>query len=159
MGICKVEEIKKNGFVIEKRVQVPLIDNRMQEFILYPGEGYFSVGVKGIDKDNIKVWVNKDDIIKWEVLDECNIKSWPRFCSYTGNDTSFIKWSQTREVEDFTWKPQKKMKADFSKSMIDNLYIHSDYELKLTFGDKIRHLVLYGDPNNFIFEKCNLVPS
>lgn len=159
MSNCNVEKFKKNGYVVGTKIQVPLTKNNTHEFILYPGEGYFSLGVKGIDKDNIKTWVNKDDIINWEVLDDCNIGNWPRFLYYTGNDISFVTWSQKRKIEDFTWKPLKKMKVDFSKSMINNLYIYSDYELRLIFGDKIEYLDLYGNPQNFLIEKCDVVPS
>ncbi len=155
----KVEEIRKNGHLIETRFQIPFTENHMHEFILYPGEGYFSVGVRGIDKDNIKVWVGKDDVINWSVLDECKKRNWPRFLYYTGNDTSFITWSQTRKIEEFSWKPLKEMQVDFSKSKIDHLIIDSDHEIKFTFGDRISYLDLYGNPNDFIIEKCSLVPS
>lgn len=159
MVSCNVKEIKKNGYVIETRVQVPLTGKNIHEFTLYPGEGYFSIGVKGINKDHMKTWVNKDDVINWGALDDCNIRNWPRSLYYTGNDISFVTWSQKRRIEDFTWKPLKKMKIDFSKSMIDKLYIDSDYELKLIFGNKIGYLDLYGDPNKFLIEKCDVVPS
>lgn len=33
------------------------------------GETYLSKGVKDIDKGDIKVWVNLDDIINWDSLD------------------------------------------------------------------------------------------
>jgi len=159
MANYKVEEIKNNGYLVGIKFQIPLTKDSISEFIWHSGEGYFSVGVKGIDRDNIKVWVDKEDIINWKALDECNIIDWPRFLYYTGNDTSFITWTETRDTESFTWKPLKEMKVDFSKSMIYSLAIQSDYEMKLTLGNKIKYLDLYGDPNNFVIEKCSMVPS
>lgn len=159
MSNCKIEKITQNGYLKEMKIQISLTGENSHNFILYPGEGYFSVGSIGVDEENIQAWVNKDDIIHWNVLDECNIAPWPRFLYYTGNDLSFVLWSQNRRIEEFTWKPLKKMKVDFSKSMIDQLYIHSNYELNLILGDKIRYLDLYGNPNNFIIDKCSTVPS
>lgn len=37
--------------------------------MIYPGETYLSIGFKGLDKGDIKVWVNPDDIINWDSLD------------------------------------------------------------------------------------------
>ena len=34
-----------------------------------PGETYLSMWVKDIDKGDIKIWVNLDDIINWDSLD------------------------------------------------------------------------------------------
>lgn len=36
--------------------------------MIYPGESYLSIGVKGLDKGDIKVWVNPADIINRDSL-------------------------------------------------------------------------------------------
>lgn len=155
-----------NGY--NKKLIISLTGEYSHEAIIEAGQGSFNIGVKGIDNDYVDVWVDKDDKINWDSFNNCeeifkpvissSIK-WPRFFSYTGNDIGFIEWSSKREIEDFTWKPQKEMKVDLTKANIHNLYIKSDYKLFLSFGNEIDYLDLYGDPNNYVIEKCLKVPS
>ena len=166
----KYEDIKKNNYVIDKKITISLTGEYSHEAIIEAGQGSFNIGVKGIDDedDYIDVWVNKNDKINWNAFNKCeeifrptlspSIK-WPRFFSYTGNDIGFIEWSQKRKIEDFTWKPQKEMTADFTNAMINNLYIKSDYKLILSFGKNIDYLDLYGNPNNYVIKKCIKVLS
>ncbi len=166
----KYEDIKHNDFVIGRKLTISLTDEYSHEAKIELGQGSFNIGVKEIDDNYIDVWVDKDDKIHWESFNKCEIfnqeklkeneySKWPRFFYYSGNDTGFVEWSQKREIEDFTWKPQKEMKVDFTKSHIYQLYIHSDYKLNLSFGKYIKYLDLYGDLNNFIIENCLAVPS
>lgn len=167
-----------NKFVINnkvhgtKKLTISLTGEYSHEAIIEPGQGSFGIGVKGIDSERyIDVWVNKNDKIRWESFNRCEIQhperlkeedefsGWPRWFYYTGNDIGFIEWSQKRAIEGFTWCPQREFSVDFSKSIINELKIHSDHKLYLTFGDNIEYLDLYGNPENFIIEKCNKVPS
>jgi len=164
----KYEDIKYGNYIIGKKLTISLTGEFSHEAKIEPGQGSFHIGVKGIDDEYIDVWVDKDDKINWNAFNKCetifrpiiakSIK-WPRFFSYTGNDIGFIKWSTKRKIEDFTWKPQKEMTVDFTDANIYNLYIKSDYKLNLSFGEKIKYLDFYGNPNNYIIEKCLEVPS
>ncbi len=157
-----------NNYFSDKKLTISLTGEYSHETIIKPGQGSFNIGVKEIDKDYIDVWVDKDDKINWNAFNNCeeifrpiispSIK-WPRFFSYTGNDIGFIEWSRKRHIEDFTWKPQKEMSVDFTKAIIHNLTIKSDYKLFLSFGKEITYLDLYGNPDNYIIEKCVKVPS
>ena len=168
----KFEEVINNKLGRGKKLTISLTSEYSHEAFIQPGQGSFGIGVKGIDSERyIDVWVNKDDKIRWESFNRCEIlhperlkdedefSGWPRWFHYTGNDIGFIKWSQKREIEGFTWCPQREFSVDFSKSIINELHIHSDYKLHLTFGDNIEYLDLYGNPNDFIIEKCTKVPS
>lgn len=172
MESFKYEDImdKKYNCIISKKLTISLTKEFSHQTNIVMGQGSFGIGVKGIDSEkNIDVWVNKDDKIYWESFNKCQIfyplkaseeySGWPRFFYYTGNDTGFIEWSQKRFIEDFTWKPQKEMNVEFSDSHINYLSIHTNYKLNLIFGDYIKYLDLYGDPNNFIIKKCKKVPS
>ena len=151
-----------------KKLIISLTGEDSHEAIIEAGQGSFNIGVKGIDNDYIDVWVDKDDKINWDSFNNCeeifkpiispSIK-WPRFLSYTGNDIGFIEWSSKREIEDFTWKPQKEMKVNLTKANIHNLYIKSDYNLVLSLGNAIDYLGLYGNPNNYVIKNCLKVPS
>lgn len=168
----KYEDIidKKYNNVFNKKLTISLTGELSHQANIVMGQGSFGIGVKGIDSERvIDAWVNKDDKIYWESFNKCQIfhplkeseeySVWPRFFYYTGNDIGFIKWSQKRHIEDFTWKPQKEMNVDFSDSHINYLYIHTNHKLNLTFGNYINYLDLYGDLNDFIIEKCQKVPS
>lgn len=151
-----------------KKLTISLTGEYSHEALIELGQGSFNIGVKGIDDGYVDVWVNKDDKIRWNSFNGSEVifkpfisKSikWPRFFSYTGNDIGFIEWSRKRKIEEFSWKPQKSMKVDFTDANINNLFIKSNYKLYISFGDNISYLDLYGNPNNFIIEKCLKVPS
>ena len=163
----KYENIKINNYVTNKKLSISLTGEYSHETIIEPGQGSFNIGVRGIDNDYIDAWVDKDDKINWEAFNDCeeifdylsrSIK-WPRFFNYTGNDIGFIEWSKKRNIEYFTWKPQKEMNVDFTNAKIHDLYIRSDYKIILSFGYNVDYLNLYGNPNNYIIEKCLKVPS
>jgi len=164
----KYEDIKHGNYVVGKKLTISLTSGYSHEAKIECGQGSFNIGVQGIDENHIDAWVGKDDKINWNAFNRCetifkpildkSIK-WPRFFSYTGNDIGFIEWSKKRKIEEFRWQPQKKMKVDFTDADIDNLHIKSDYELELSFGENVNYLDLYGNPNNYIIEKCAKVPS
>ncbi len=149
----KCEDIKHNDFVIGRKLTISLTDEYSHEAKIELGQGSFNIGLKEIDDNYIDARVDKDDKIHWESFNKCEIfnqeklkeneySKWPRFFYYSGNDTGFVEWSQKREIENFTWKPQKEMKVDFTKLHIYQLYIHSDYKLNLSFGKDIKYLDL-----------------
>lgn len=165
----KYEDIKNNNYNIIKKLTISLTEEYSHEVIIQTGQGSFSIGVKGIDNEcDVDAWVDKNSKINWNAFNNCeeifkplispSIK-WPRFFSYTGNDIGFIEWSKTRNIESFTWKPQKEINADFSNANIHNLYIESNYKINLSFGNNVDYLDLYGNPNNYIIEKCLKTPS
>lgn len=162
----KYEDIKIGYY--KKKLTISLTGEYSHETIIEPGQGSFNIGVKGIDDDYVDVWVDKDDKINWESFNNCeeifrpiispSIK-WPRFFHYTGNDIGFINWSRKRRIEEFSWKPQKKMDVDFTNAHIRNLFIKSEYKLILSFGKNIDYLDLYDNLDNYLIEKCVKVPS
>lgn len=147
-----------------EKIVISLTEKDSHEVLIEPGQGSFSIGVKGISKDYVDAWVNKDDVINWGCFNRFNngygAYKWPRFFYYTGNDTRFIEWSKKREIESFTWYPQKDMDVNFKDSNIYNLCIHEgNHKVKLLLDDKIDCLDLYGNINNYIIKKCDKVPS
>ncbi len=172
MKAFKYEETidKKLGY--GKVLTISLTGEYSHQAFIQPGQGSFSIGVKGIDAEKFTdVWVDKDDKINWDSFNRCEIffperlkdddvySGWPRFFYYTGNDIGFIEWSKKRNIEDFTWKPQMDMNVDFSNSHIGHLYIHSNNKLDMIIGDYVKYLDLYGNLNNFKIVKCSKVPS
>lgn len=164
----KYEDIKINNYISNKKLTISLTSEYSHETIIEESKGSFSIGATEIDNDYKDVWVDKDAKINWNAFNNCekifqpiisqSIK-WPRFFYYTGNDTGFIEWSRKRNIEQFTWKPQKEMRVDFTNAKISNLYIKSNYKLFLSFGNNVDYLDLYGNPSNYIIEKCAKVPS
>ncbi len=152
----------------DTKISISLTKNCNHEINIEPGQGSFTIGVKGIDKDDVDVWVDKDDKINWNAFYDCekyfkgpmhDSTKWPRFFYYTGNDIGFIEWSNKRKIEIFKWKPQKNMNVDFTNANIYQLGIDSNYKLNLSFGKNINHLDLYGNPNNYIVDNCLKTPS
>ena len=147
-----------------------LTDKDSHEVLIVPAQGSFTIGIKGVNKDYVDAFVEKDDKINWDalnyisktsynILNKDDVSYWPRFISYTGNDTGFAEWSNRRKVEDFIWYPQGNMDINFDKSVINHLYIYSDdYKIKFSIGNGVRQLSLYGNINNFTIKKCGMVP-
>ena len=69
MVYSEVDRIRLGEYSTALKVKTNLVNNETKEFIIYPGETYLSIGVKDIDKGDIKVWVNADVIINWDSLD------------------------------------------------------------------------------------------
>ena len=99
-------------------------------------QGSFAIGLNNMDAKNFDVLVSDDLPINWDCFNTFYTGSgedkkelypngnWPRFFYYSGNDDGFVKWSQKRKIEDFTWSPQKAISVDFSKSNINSLHIN-----------------------------------
>ncbi|WP_019973932.1 hypothetical protein [Empedobacter brevis] len=90
------------------------------------GQGSFSIGQAGRDKKKYDVLVEKDLPVNWNAFDAFTTPAgglWPRFFYYWGNDTGFVKWSEKRAVEDFSWCPDKPVSIDLSAAQIRSLYI------------------------------------
>lgn len=102
------------------------------------GQGSFSIGTIGMNPKYFDVLVDESLPINWDTFNthftghgaqnktEYPFGDWPRFIYYYGNDIGFTKWTEKRKTEDFTWVPQKSLSADFSKSQIRRLSIHSN---------------------------------
>ena len=65
----EVDRVKLGKYSPALKVRTNLVNNETREFMIYPRESYLSMGVDGLDKGDIKVWVNPDDIINWDSLD------------------------------------------------------------------------------------------
>jgi hypothetical protein len=53
---------------------------------------------------------------------------WPRYLIYTGSDSSFFDWAQSRPIEEMTWAPilSADTTADASRSNVHGLHIEMD---------------------------------
>lgn len=63
MIYSEVDRIRLWEYSTALKVKTNLVNKETKEFMIYPGETYLSIGIKDIDKGDIKVWVNLDDII------------------------------------------------------------------------------------------------
>lgn len=51
----EVDKVRLGEYYTALKVKTNLVNNETREFMIYPGEAYLSMGVKGIDKGDIKV--------------------------------------------------------------------------------------------------------
>ena len=154
MVYSEVDRIRLGEYSTALKVKTNLVNNETKEFIIYPGETYLSIGVKDIDKGDIKVWVDPDDIINWDSLDvkdSFDDRYLIRSVYYTGNDKSFLEWTSKRRVW-FTWQPLKDVDIDLTNSKIDTLRIITDKKVILKMGPNQRNFTFTGDPHNLIIK-------
>jgi hypothetical protein len=136
------------------------------------GQGSLSIGSLGMDKKLYDVLVDENLPINWDTFNTHFTGSgvekkkiypygdWPRFFYYSGNDLGFIKWTEKRETEDFSWTPQKPVKADFTKVKIRNLNIQSkNVKIDLKLGQNIRKFSMSGDIENFNIQSNDGITS
>lgn len=146
-----VEEEKLGSYFTALKVKAPLTKNKISEFMMYPGEAYLSIGVKEIDKGPIKVWVDKDETLNWHCLDILNTKYRNgyliRSIYYTGNDLSFLKWSENRKVY-FTWHPLEDENVDLTNSKIEEFHVNTDKKLTVKLGENQRNFTYTGKSDN-----------
>ncbi|OJJ16317.1 hypothetical protein BKI52_34055 [marine bacterium AO1-C] len=121
------------------------------------GQGSFSIGEEGMDVKKFDVLVAPDLPINWDCFNssftghgQSNAHlfpygDWPRFFYYWGNNADFIKWSQKRTIEQFTWCPQTTISADFTESNIGRLTIQAETsKIELQLGTH-RYLCMAGN--------------
>lgn len=72
-----------------------------------PGRGNVIIGPGSIGKKaDLRVWA--DDVVHWPAFDPFATPAgspWPRHIDYHGNDSGFLRWSEQRPIEQFTWAP------------------------------------------------------
>lgn len=154
MVYSEVDRVRLGEYSTALKVKTNLVNNETREFMIYPGETYLSMGVKGLDKGDIKVWVNPDDVINWDCLDvkaPFDDSYLIHSVSYTGNDESFLEWTSKRKVW-FTWQPLKDVEIDLTDSKIDTLRIMTDKKVTLKMGSNQKEFTFTGNPTNLIIK-------
>lgn len=146
----------------EKKVQLSLTGENSHEVFIPLGQGSLAIGNIGMDRKDFDVLVDEKQAINWDTFnthytghgeqnkDKYPYGDWPRFFYYSGNDLGFIKWTEKRKTENFSWIPQKSILADLTKVNIRNLSVQSkDLRIGLKLGKNIGNLSLLGNIEKF----------
>lgn len=146
---------------MSKEIQLSLTKENSHNIILPLGQGSLAIGNIGMDNKLFDVLVDENLPINWDTFNSHFTGSglskkemypygdWPRFFYYSGNDLGFIKWTEKRKTENFSWTPQKATTADFTKANIQNLSIQSNnVKIDLKLGKNCRHFSISGDIEN-----------
>ena len=157
---------------MSKEIQLSLTKENSHNITLPLSQGSLSIGNIGMDKKLYDVLVDENLPINWDTFNThftgYGLKNkeiypygdWPRFFYYSGNDLGFIKWTEKRKTEDFSWTPQKSTKADFTRANIRNLNIQSkNVKIDLKLGKNIRKLSISGDIENFNIQSNDCITS
>lgn len=131
----------------EEPTNISLTGKNSHSITIPLGQGSFAIGAIGMDSKKYDVLVRNDLPINWDSFNllftphgkkhsELNpYGDWPRVFRYWGNDSNFSKWSEKREIEQFTWTPLKSASVDFSKSKISGLIINAgNHKISLKLG-------------------------
>ncbi|MDM1398026.1 hypothetical protein HX049_12675 [Myroides odoratimimus] len=119
------------------------------------GQGRFTIGTKGITRSKCDALVEREDVINWDVFNEFQVPAggnWPRVMEYHGDDTSFIQWSATREMEQLDWVPLDCTEADFSQAAIRRLVVTIDHPIRLILGKGVKDISIRAKVNNLTLE-------
>lgn len=119
------------------------------------GQGRFAIGTKGITMSKCDALVEREDTINWSAFNEFQVPAggnWPRVMEYHGDDTSFIQWSATREMEQLDWVPLDCTEADFSQAAIRRLVVTIDHPIRLILGKGVKDISIRGKVNNLTLE-------
>lgn len=156
----------------EKKVQLSLTGENSHEIFIPLGQGSLAIGNIGMDKKDFDILVDEKLAINWDAFnthytghgeqnkDRYPYGDWPRFFYYSGNDLGFIKWTEKRKTEDFSWTPQKSISADLTKVNIRNLSVQSkDLKIGLKLGKNIGKLSLSGSIEKFEIQSNDGVNS
>ncbi|MGD1839745.1 MAG: hypothetical protein ACFB0B_02455 [Thermonemataceae bacterium] len=148
----------------KKKVQLSLTGENSHEIFIPLGQGSLAIGNLGMNEKDFDILIDEKLKINWDTFNthftghgEQNREmypygNWPRFFYYSGNDLGFVKWTEKRKTEDFSWTPQKSISADLTKVNIRNLSIQSrGVKIDLKLGENITNLFLSG-----CFEKFNI---
>lgn len=119
------------GSVIESgRYLIDLTGPRSHTLVIQPGVGSLSIGPSQLGK-KVDIHVAPDAHIDWTVFEAFATPAgspWPRFLYYTGSDSGFFEWAQTRPFEEMTWVPilSADTVVDASQSNLHGLHIVLD---------------------------------
>ncbi len=120
--------------------------------VIKPGVGSLSIGPSQLGK-KADLHVETDARIDWTVFEPFATPAgspWPRYLRYTGSDSGFFAWAQSRPIEEMSWEPilPADMAVDASQSAIHGLHIElnaSGGRLHLKLGKQLFRLSLSGD--------------
>lgn len=109
------------------RYPIDLTGPHSHTLIIQPGVGSLSIGPLQMGK-RVDLHVASDAHLNWAVFDAFATPAgspWPRFLHYSGNDTGFFNWAQTRPIEEMTWAPDLSAdtEVDASQSILHGLHI------------------------------------
>ena len=148
----------------EKPINISLTSTNSHILKIPLGQGSFSIGLIGMDKKKFDVLVEEKLPINWNAFNEFYTPhgkqnshlhpngDWPRVFYYWGDDIGFADWAKKREIEQFSWYPNKSLSIDLSNSKIDRLFIKAnENKIKLILGNepKLKLLGLSGNIENF----------
>lgn len=155
----------------KQNITLSLTGENSHEFSLPLGQGSLAIGTVGMDKKLFDILVDGDSHINWDAFnneftghgkenqENYPFGDWPRFFYYSGNDTGFIKWSEKREIENFSWVPQQSVSEDFTQSNIRTLSITSyDTDIDLKLGSHL-NLALSGSIKNIHIQSLEKASS
>lgn len=121
-----------------------------------PGYGSVTIGPAEGECEPSDLVVGPDDAIDWSVFDRLITPAgapWPRYITYQGNDTGFVRWSAGRPVESFTWHPRSSLALDARAARIDRFWVRLDaVTLSLDLPERgagIEILTILGDHHLF----------
>lgn len=138
------------------RYTIDLTGPRSHTLVCRPGVGSLSIGPLDLGK-KAELHVPPDAIIDWTVFNPFATPAgspWPRFLHYTGSDTGFFDWAQTRPIEEMTWAPvlSADIVVDASESILHSLHIElgrSGGHLSLKLPKSSFRLSVSGDLSRF----------
>ncbi|UQZ37496.1 hypothetical protein C2I18_11690 [Paenibacillus sp. PK3_47] len=131
---------------------IDLTGPRSHTLVRKPGVGSLSIGPSQLGK-KADLHVASDAQINWNVFDIFATPAgspWPRFLHYTGSDTGFLDWAQTRPIEEMAWTPVMSADTvvDASRSIIHGLHMdldHSSARMSFKLPKEACHLKVSGD--------------
>lgn len=125
----------------ENPISISLTSTNSHLFKIPLGQGSFSIGAVGMNKKKFDVLVEENLPINWNAFDEFTTPAgghWPRFFYYWGNDLSFVEWSKTRAIEEFSLHPNTPITVDLRNSKIRNFSIEATvHPIKLILDSPI----------------------
>lgn len=139
----------------DKSFYLSLTKENSHKVKITAGQGRFSIGTKGVTTSKCDALVERGDTINWSVFNEFQVPAggnWPRVMEYHGDDTSFIQWSATREMEQLDWVPLDCIEADFSTADIGRLVITIDNPIRIILGKGVKAVFFIGNINNLVLE-------
>ncbi len=151
-----------------KHISISLTGENSHQINIPPGQGSFSMGLKGMDKKKFDVLIEEGLPVNWDAFNALYTPhgqqhagkypygDWPRFFHYWGKDTGFVAWSAKRPIEDFFWHPNQPVSLDLRRAQIRNLSIKAnEHPVKLIIGNGpdlrlgLQALTLSGDIQQF----------
>lgn len=122
------------------------------------GVGSLSIGPPELG-NKADLHVAPDDPIQWSVFDPFATPAgspWPRHLTYTGNDSGFLEWAQTRPIEQMNWKPllSADVQLDASLSRMHGFFIELKSStsgcISLKLPNELYYLTVSGELSRFV---------